>query len=99
MEEAIESAGCPGIDDASGPVRRADKDDIKALVGSAVKVGDDHRAILEVGVHNDNPITVCVVDTRRDGSMLTEITRKADTHDASVGPRERDDADPGIILA
>ena len=40
-----------------------------------------------------------MIDTRRDCSVLAEITGKADTCDASVGLREGDDAGPGVIMA
>src|SRR5260221_14700558 len=99
IEEGIEGTREAVIEHAFRSICTIHEDYVKTLVGSAVKVRDDRRAILQIGVHYDHPIAVGVIDASRDGRVLAEIAREADTDDTIVRRCKRGDAAPGIVPA
>ena len=50
------------------------------------KLRHDLRRVLQVGIHHDRHITGHVVQRRRDGCLMAEVSREGDDNDAVISP-------------
>src|SRR5260221_5694043 len=97
IEEGIEGTREAVIEHAFRSICTIHEDYVKTLVGSAVKVRDDRRAILQIGAHYDHPIAGGVIDASCDGRALAEIAHEADTDLTIVRRCKRGDPAPGVL--
>ena len=79
------------------PVVAQRVDDVVALQGLAVKVGDLVGAVLQVAVHHHHPIAGAVMDAGGNRIMLAEIAGEVDGFDPAIERGHSADRLPGIV--
>ena len=102
-----ESASGSGSRCAAAAVRKRDslatptpcEDDVVALLGLGIEVGDQLRRLLQVTVHYDRPVATTGCQARRDRSLLTEVPAQTQGAHVLVLPRQLEDDLPCAVWA
>jgi hypothetical protein len=72
-------------------------DDVIAFLGFAIEVGDFFGTVLEVAVHDYDPVALGVVEAGGDGIVLAEVAGEIDAFYLGVDSALFHDLVPGVV--